>query len=202
MKAYFNPDESILIHKLASGSEKAFYMLYATYFKQIYSFVLDYVKSPDLAEDICQEIFLKIWHDRTGLREIKCFKAYLFTIARNHTLNMLRKASNSRTVLGEVLNYYPSNEKTTENEVQLKEYQRYLQETLAGLTPTARRIFKLCREEQKTYDQVARELGVSRNAIKKHMVQTMKTLKALIEGPLEVRWCVFFWIIFSISSYI
>jgi RNA polymerase sigma-70 factor (ECF subfamily) len=202
MKAYFNPDESILIKKLANGSEKAFYTLYGKYFKRVYSFVLAYVKSPDLTEDVCQEIFIKIWHNRASLVEIKSFKAYLFTITRNHTLNILRKASNSRITMVEVLSYYPTNEKTTENEVQLKEYQRYLHETLDGLSPTARRIFKLCREEQKTYDQVARELGISRNAIKKHMVQTMKTLKALIEGPLEVRWCIFFWMNIAISAFI
>ncbi|MFC6099149.1 RNA polymerase sigma factor [Olivibacter domesticus] len=198
MKAYFNPDESILIKKLAIGNEKAFYSLYSKYFKQIYSFVLDYVKSPDLAQDLCQEIFIKIWNDRTNMLEVRCFKAYLFTIARNHTLNNLRKVANSRAVIEEVFSHYPVNEKTTEDDLQMKEYQRYLQETLNSLTPTARRVFKLCREEQKTYDEVAKEMGVSRNAIKKHMVQTMKTLKALVEGPLEVHWCVCFWIFYTI----
>jgi len=199
MKAYFNSDESILIKKLVVGSEKAFYSLYSKYFKQIYSFVFDYVKSPDLAQDLCQEIFIKIWNDRANMLEVKCFKAYLFTIARNHTLNNLRKAANSRAAMSKVFSHYPINEKTTENDVQMKEYQRHLQETLDSLTPTARRVFKLCREEQKTYDEVAREMGVSRNAIKKHMVQTMKTLKALVEGPLEVHWCICFWIFYAIS---
>lgn len=198
MKAYFNPDESILIKKLASGSEKAFYSLYGKYFKQIYSFVLDYVKSPDLTQDLCQEIFIKIWNDRANMLDVKYFKAYLFTIARNHTLNNLRKAANSRAAMQEVFSHYPVNEKTTENEVQMKEYQHHLQETLNSLTPTARRVFKLCREEQKTYDEVAKEMGVSRNAIKKHMVQTMKTLKALVEGPLEVHWCICLWIFYAL----
>lgn len=201
MKAHFNPDESVLIKNLANNSERAFYSLYNKYFQQIYSFVLGYVKSPDLTEDICQEIFLKIWHDRTNLSKIKSFKAYLFTITRNYTLNILRKAANSRLVMNKVLSYYPTNEKTTENIVQLKEYEQHLQETLAGLSPTARRIFKLCREEQKTYDEAARELGISRNAVKKHMVQTLKTLKALIEGPLEVRWCILFFILYTTYIY-
>ncbi|QQT25523.1 RNA polymerase sigma factor [Sphingobacterium spiritivorum] len=176
---------------LTNGDEHAFEDIYEQYFQSVYIFVLAYVKSPDLAQDICQEIFMKVWNKREQFAQVLSFKHYLFTLAKNHTLNQLRKISRSNASLQEVLRYYPIAEQTTGNNIQHKEYEKFIEEAYEKLSPTAKRVFTLCREQQMTYDQVAEEMGFSRDAVKKYMVQTMKTFRSLLSGPLDIQVCLF-----------
>ncbi|MGJ1420172.1 RNA polymerase sigma factor [Sphingobacterium spiritivorum] len=184
------PEKQIL-PALSNGDERAFEAIYEQYFQSVYLFVQGYVKSPDLAQDICQEIFMKVWDNRERFAKVLSFRHYLFTLAKNHTLNHLRSISRSNVSIQELLRYYPLEEQTTGNSIQEKEYEKFIQRAFENLSPTAKQVFDLCREKQMTYDQVAKEMGFSRDAVKKYMVQTMKTFRSLISGPLDIHFCIF-----------
>jgi RNA polymerase sigma-70 factor (ECF subfamily) len=60
--------------------------------------------------------------------------------------------------------------------LQWKEYEQKIQEAVAQLPPKRQIVFRLCREENKSYDDVSNELGISRNTVKEHMVLAMKNI--------------------------
>jgi RNA polymerase sigma-70 factor (family 1) len=168
-------EEHLLLEAIAAGDEPSFSRLYDHYRPKVRNYVGRVVKMPELADDLVQEIFIKIWETRKTLPDIKCFSAFLFTIARNHSLNSLQAISKSNHALSGLIRHVESHR--IDDETLDKDYLRFIEKTLAAISPRSREVFRLCREQTMSYEQVAAELGISRNAVKKHMVAVMRNLK-------------------------
>lgn len=179
-------DERLLLQQVIAGDTKSFSCLYNLYNRSIYTFILKYVHSVPLAEDLTQEVFLKIWENRFKLNHIQSFKAYLFVTARNHTLNSLKVIFKSEVAMGEVMTSFINARSETEETISDKEYLEFLQRALNKLPKRTREIFMLCREQGRTYEEVAKALNISRNAVKNHMVQSMKVLSISVEKELGI----------------
>jgi RNA polymerase sigma-70 factor (ECF subfamily) len=188
-------DDQQLLQKMIAGDELALARLFGKYKGLIYHFVMKYVNSPLLAEDLTQEVFIKIWENRTNLLAVTSFKSYLFTVAKNHTLNSMKAAFRSEAALGLVVNSFIAARNSTEDELIHQEYLAFLRRILESLPPRTREIFYMCREQEKTYDEVAQELGISRNAVKNHMVASMKALSFSLKKELGISLTVFFAIV-------
>jgi RNA polymerase sigma-70 factor (family 1) len=173
-------EKTLLLH-VAKGDEKAFEKLYTTHIDFIYRFILKFVKSPELAEDLTQETFIKIWESEVQLADVRSFKDYLFIAARNNAFNFLKRASRENIAKGEILRHYqqPVAEESLDRLVS-KNYMEFIQEVLDSLPAQTRQIFLLCREQNKSYDEVATLMGISRNTVKKHMVRSNKTFTNLL----------------------
>jgi len=85
-----NP-EAQLIAKYLAGDEKSLEILIKSYLKPIYSFVYRYVRNEQEAEDITQEVFVKVWRNLKKFDQDKSFKTWIFSIAKNTSIDWLRK---------------------------------------------------------------------------------------------------------------
>ncbi|WP_316747163.1 RNA polymerase sigma-70 factor [Pedobacter gandavensis] len=186
MPAKYKLSDQEIQAKIIAGEESAFSELYDRYSAVLSAYIKRFVHSSDLAEDLTQEVFIKIWQCKSKLEEVRSIKAYLFIMARNHTLNSLKKAMRSDVAMAEVLNSFVEQRNDTEEELLSKEYLQYLEKALSELPGRTREIFKLCRQEGKSYDEVASALGISRNAVKNHMVGSMKILSASVKKDLGI----------------
>jgi RNA polymerase sigma factor (sigma-70 family) len=117
--------------------------------------------------------------------EVHSFKAYLFGISRNHTLNILKRASVNTAAMGFILDNYHE-QSSPEDELVTKDYFAYLNQVISKISPQSRTVFILCRQQHKSYDEVAELLGISRNAVKKHMVKSMKILSLAVKRDLNL----------------
>jgi RNA polymerase sigma-70 factor (family 1) len=185
-RAYSTFSDQELTSRLAESDEYAFAELYKRYKSQIYLLIKKFVISAQMAEDLTQEVFVKIWESGPKLNDVQSIRPYLMVTARNHTLNNLKKALRTEEAMGVILNAYVDDRRVTEEAIITKEYAQFLENTLANIPLRSREIFKLCREQGKTYDEVAVKLGISRNAIKNHMVATMKVLSAAVQKDLGI----------------
>ena len=170
-------EEEVVLQQLQAGNESSFASIYNHYYSFVHAQVLHIMHSPDMAEDVTQEIFLKIWEARGKLSEVRSFKSYLFITARNYTLNVLKSAARSESAMGEIIRHFDKSRNTTEDQVQDNEYMRFIHRQLEALPPRSREIFNMCRIQSKTYNEVAAELGISRDAVKSRMVHVMKILR-------------------------
>ncbi|RKR84026.1 RNA polymerase sigma-70 factor (ECF subfamily) [Mucilaginibacter gracilis] len=175
-----------LLPELIAGRAEAFSVLYERYNRNIYQFIYKYVHSAALADDLTQEVFIRLWNGRQQLSHVQSFKGYLLISARNHTLNSLKAALRSERAMGEVVRNFVAQRKTTDERLLENDYAAFLQRELSKLPERSREIFRLCRQEYRTYEEVALELGISKSAVKNHMVYTMKVLKASVEHELGV----------------
>lgn len=170
-------NEKELLQKVAEGNQASFGTVYEAYHHALCQFVQKYVKAPDLAGDLVQDVFAQIWIKRSDLLAVDSLGAYLFTSARNHTLNFLKKASRENNLKAAILRHYEPAVVNADYHLLTAEYKQFIQNILNTLPPQTRAVFQLCREEGMSYDEAASHLGISRNAVKKHMVRSLKLFR-------------------------
>ena len=78
-------NEKALLNLVAQGDESVFRIVFDHYRDAIYAFALKVIRHESIAEEIVQDVFVKIWINRTGLSDIRNFADFLYIIARNHT---------------------------------------------------------------------------------------------------------------------
>jgi len=183
-KKTYNEEE--LLARLVSDDQEAFTSLYNQYKTTLHLFVLKFIKSPSLAEDITQEVFMKIWEKREQLSAVNSFKDYLFITARNHTLNRLKFIARQEIAVGEIVRNYPNTKNDTSYQLLQQEYGEYIQRVLSSLPERTREVFQLCRVEEKSYDEVAALLGITRHAVKKHMMRSNKAFRDTLGDELNI----------------
>jgi len=168
-------EEEQLMLSVAAGDEQAFSRLYWHYYPLVYPNVLRLVKVPALTEDIVQDIFLKIWEGKEQLPEVKCFAAFLSTVARNHSLNVIKSVARSNHALSAVISHFQ--EHRFDDEALSNDYRKFIEKAMQTIPPRSREVFRKCREHGMSYEEVAAEMGISRNAVKKHMVASIRILR-------------------------
>lgn len=174
--AYFD-EKSLLLH-LKNDDSEAYIRLYNHYQPLLYPYILRFAKKPSLAEDVVQDVFLKIWEVRRRIDPELSFKAYLYRISRNQVFKLMKKIASDEALRQEVMLHINTTDAPAHVQLQWKQYQEVLNATINQLPPQRQKIFRLCREQGKTYEEVAAQLGISRNTVKEHMVMAMKFVKA------------------------
>jgi RNA polymerase sigma-70 factor (ECF subfamily) len=170
---------------IKSGDGSAFAELYERYHDPIYRFIRKYLRSDELSEDICQNVFIKFWEQREQPVIIREISAWLFTIAKRQALDFLKRASVEQTAMGAILAAYPGNHNTEDDHIS-KDYLQFIDRVLDSLPEQTKLIFQLCRQQHKSYDEAAELLGISRHTVKKHMMRSMKVLKDAAENELGI----------------
>lgn len=177
---------SLFNNNLPVAENQNFSHLYDVYSKPLNKFIQRYVHSEIIAEDIVQDIFVKIWSDRGKFGHILEPEAYLFRMAKNASLDYLKKIKKIELLPDEIIREFKNYNNGVENLAQEKEYFAFLKHQLAKLPETSQKIFNMCREQGKSYDEVSAELNISRNTVKHHMVATMKALKKNVLEKLKI----------------
>lgn len=191
-------NESVLLQEIASGDTSAFREIYDHYSPPVCCFIKKYLRSQELSDDICQNVFIKVWEQRKQLSEVAEFGAWAFTIAKRQCIDFLKKASREETAMSMILSAYQGDVSQSENVLQTREYLQFVEDVLSRMPPRTVAVFRLCRQQSKTYDEAAEELGITRDAIKKHMVRSMRILKESAEKELGISFCLL-WILLTSS---
>jgi RNA polymerase sigma-70 factor (ECF subfamily) len=168
-----------LITRVVQGDEIAFEQLFRQYKNKLYSFIFNLSGSATIAEDVLQDVFLKIWRDRAQLTGIDNFNAYLYRMAQNTAINVLRRQSREALLLNEVQRLAPEGVQGHEL-LAAKEVQAALQQAISNLPPQQRKVYQLGQEQGLTYEQIAGSLGISTSTVRNHMVQALKAIREYI----------------------
>lgn len=169
-------EEKELILLLKQSSKNAFTALYKQYWKQVYNFSRLYLTNTDAAEEVVQEVFIKIWETREFIREDDHFKGLLFIITRNLIFNQHRKNLNEDfykvTVLAAMEKPYD-----VEEEIDANNLREYIDRLIDELPPRRREIFNLSRKEQKSHKEIALLLNISEKTVENQIGEALKYLK-------------------------
>lgn len=177
-----NKDLVILLKK---GDVIAFDNIYSIYSKRLYGFAIRYVKQKEDAEGIVQEVFIKIWETRNKIDIYSSFDSFIFTIAYNTTISLLRKRISEHKYLEQLNSVQQIIEKDQIiDEIYFKEINNQLKVLIDQLTPRQKEIFHLSREEGMTHEEIAKKLNISVNTVKNHMTATLAFIKSHINKGL------------------
>ena len=169
-----------LVIRLKKGDLHSFKILYDAFHIKIFNFCSLYLKSREDAEEIVQDTFVKIWQHKHELDPELSLNGYIFRIAKNLSLNKLRKRVNK------VENTLPLYDKArwwnqTEEEILFREMEGLLAEAMEGLPPKRQEIFKLSRINGLSHEQIATQLKISEQTVKGQIHKAIKYLRRYIE---------------------
>jgi RNA polymerase sigma-70 factor (ECF subfamily) len=174
------------IKLLCKGNAQAFNSLYEKYHTHLYYFALKFLKAGELAEEAVHDVFLKIWENRKNLRPDLNFKAYLFTICKNHIVNMLLRATKEREIKNKIALHLATSHNELEETVVYADYMHLAYEAIHHLPPQRQLVFKLCREEGKTYAEIAETLNISTGTVRDHIVKAGKFIKSYLAAHAQI----------------
>jgi RNA polymerase sigma-70 factor (family 1) len=179
-------NENDLLLQIALGNEAAFAHLVNHYWQKVFSICLTYVKLPETAEDISQEIFLKIWHKRESLSTIDSFDNYIFIITRNTVVSTLRKTSFQKNVQAEIADTIAASQMSAEDMLVSKKLSELLANAVTCLPPQQQKIWQLSRDGGLSHEDIAREMGISKNTVKVHLVRAINFIRTYLSQYLSL----------------
>ncbi|ADB41622.1 RNA polymerase sigma factor [Spirosoma linguale] len=166
-----------LVIRLKQNDEVAFEALFRRYYRYLYSIAVQYLKDPVLAEDALQEIYLKLWVNRSQLDELQSVRSYLATAMRHQVLNSIR--DNKRAILRHITHQASQSDTdtTTEETLLFNEYSSVFREGLRKLSAQRRLVFTLRSEQGLSNEEVASKLKISINTVKVQYYQACRFLR-------------------------
>ncbi|TDQ75323.1 RNA polymerase sigma factor [Sphingobacterium yanglingense] len=177
-----NQRQANLLTDLRADSYEAFYAIYNELGPIIASKLLQIVKDPNIAEDLHQETFLRLWASRGQIPKESNLKAYIFTIAKNLSIDFFRKIAKDRKLQREIFQHLTITYEHVDALIQSQENAEIFQQILNLLPPQRKQVFLLIKMEGKSYQEVADFYGVSLSTIKDHMAKAMKLVKTQLKA--------------------
>lgn len=175
-------EEKKLLILLAEGSEYAFQLIFDRHRNRIFKLAMQYVKSPAIAEDIVQDVFLKIWFQRTNLPGINSLEGWIYTLSRNLILNHLKKLSHEWNIRGNWAEHTIHFEETTDHKIRTDQYNQVLLQAVSQLTNQQQLIYRLAKENGLSYDAIAKKLSLSPRTVKTHMANALSSIRKFLRS--------------------
>lgn len=153
--------EDSFLKALARGDETAFNELFVLYYPKVKSFALRLIGDDFIAEDVAQDIFMKLWIRRDELESINDLKSYLFIAARNSSIKSVRQLMR-KTNIDDIARQLHGPETDT---VELNEPLDHVRRVIDDMPSQQRRVFKMSREDGIANRKIAEQLGISRGTV-------------------------------------
>lgn len=150
------------------------------YAGKVYTMAIGYLKSPVEAQDVVQEIFVKIWEKRDSVTEIGNFPAYLHVIVRNLLINKLQKKIPVFSP-NELALQVPEDRHLPHQQLDYRELTELIAAAIAQLPPRQQQVYCLSREKGLNHQQIAKELGLSYDTVREHMSKALKNIRYSLE---------------------
>jgi RNA polymerase sigma-70 factor (family 1) len=168
----------------AGHNEKMIEVIFSDIFRKhehkLYSLVVRLTKSDHAAKDILQEVFLKLWTQRSTLHTIHNMEAWLYRITENKIIDFLRKASADNRLKKNIWTSLQQCANESEQFLEVKEYNQIIQKAIDQLPPQRRLIYRLSKEEGMNYEQIAGELQISKHTVKNQLFNAIQSLRRLL----------------------
>lgn len=180
VNALYNEKE--LLSQIANGDEIAFNALFNHYQRKIFSISWKLTGVRSAAEDVVQEVFIKLWVHKENLPEIDNFNAYINRVVSNHIYNMLRKVAHENTFLKETIASRRGDADNCMDTISYRELQNTLHRIITQLPPQQKRVYQLSRDEGLTYEEIAERLHIGKATVKTHMIEALRAIRVHLKN--------------------
>ena len=176
------PQQKELLVELAEGSESAFEEIYKLYSPRLFGRLLKLVKSSSVAEEILQDVFLKLWEHRKSIDSERSFRSFLFKIAENKVYDFFRSVARDKKRAAELIVLSTTRYTEIEEFFLFDEKSVAVQRAIDTLPAQRQQVFRLCKLDGKSYKEVSELLGISLSTISDHIVKGKKTIREYLKS--------------------
>ncbi len=174
-------NEKIWIEQIQNGDTDSFKKMVITYSEPLCIFAYRIVQRSDVAEDLVQDLFVKIWESRDNWEPLGTIKAYLFKAVRNKAINYLDhqkvKIRLHSTIVEQKQFEKTNTESTTEKLFKDKAFVEELQEAIKELPNRTKLVYTLHRQDGFKYSEIAWIMGISQKTVESHMTRALISLR-------------------------
>lgn len=187
--------EELLIKKLRKGDERAFRLLYDRHYVLLCRFANQLLNNAALAEEVVDDVIFYLWEHRQEVEIRYSIRAYLMRAVRNRCLNELQLQSHheelhiSSFLSPESMDFLDSlfvDNKQPLGMLLEQELEEELKRSIDELPLECRKVFYKSRFEQKKYEEIATELGISVNTVKYHIKNALAFLQRRLGSYLKL----------------
>lgn len=179
-------NDEALFALIEKGDERAFTQAYDRYHKLLYVLAYRYLMNANMAEDVVQHVFSRLWEFRTELRVGISLKNYLFTMTKNHVLNLIRNENSAITKNYEMAQSAPAYEDNLIEDLEKKELMSNFYKAVDMLPVQKREICLMKVREELTNQEIAERMKLSVNTVKTHYSEALKLLRVHLRKMLII----------------
>lgn len=173
-------EEGVLLSRIAEGDEEAFATLFHAWRDRLYFFTLRITNSSQQAEDLVQDVFVKLWLMRADLGGIYNFQAWIYRVIQNQAISDLRRLSLETTILSQLRREAASGGLSADEQLLHKQLQQKLQEAVERLPPRQKQIYTMIRIEGLKQEEIASRLNLSLSTVQNHMTEALRKLRMIL----------------------
>lgn len=181
MDSFSTDMERDWLNRISAGDEQAFTQLFEAYSDTTYGFAIAYTKTAAAAEEVVQDIFLKLWLGREQLRDVQSFKDHLFIITRNHLVDFLRKKLREKQYRQQLARHFKETTITPHEEFLFKESLERIGKAIATLPPRQQTIYHLRRNEGMPLTEIALKMNISRLTVRNHLNKALSAIREYLQ---------------------
>jgi RNA polymerase sigma-70 factor (family 1) len=178
-------DEQLII-RVGDDDKQALEQLFRKYYKPLVRFAKEIVKSKDQAEDMVQEVFVKIWDRRQSIHINSQVKSYLYVAVKNHCFNQLKLNERKQWLEDGMEDDIRIATTEAHNKLDTIQLEQQIQSAIAALPPKCGLIFKMSRFEEKTYKEIAEALELSVKTVENQMGKALTLMRASLSHYLTL----------------
>lgn len=170
----------LLLEQLKQGNESAFNELYHRYSKILLSNMRNLVKNNEIAKELLQNLFLKVWEKRESIDTNKSFRSFLFTIAQNMVYDYFRKVALDKKAMVRLMTTTVEFYSHTEEDLELKESSEMFSNAIETLPSQRKRVYLLSKVEGKSHGEISKILNISISTVNNHMVKANHQIRSYL----------------------
>jgi RNA polymerase sigma-70 factor (family 1) len=183
---YFAPRKmaDVQVHQwlrlTAEGDEVAFRSLYDRYHGKVFSVALDFLRDPVAAQDIMQDIFVKVWENRQHLGTVLNFGGWVATLTRNYVINSLKRKipANFQDDISD--REFTDERANPEEHLDLQQMEKLIREAVSSLPPRQAEVYELSRDSALSNKEIAARLGLSYHTVREHLALALKGIRSYL----------------------
>ncbi len=182
-----------LLIDLKKGNQKAFTRIFQFYNSKLSYFAKEYVIDEEVALNMVQDAFLKLWENSKNLKDSTSINAYLYTITRNNCLNYLKhqkvEAKYHQKITKDSLELelnYGALKRLEYDLYDFEEVQKIIDHTIELLSPQCKQVFLLSRYENLTNAEIADKLGITVKAVEANITRALKIFRLELKDYLSL----------------
>ncbi|RIH62807.1 RNA polymerase sigma-70 factor [Mariniphaga sediminis] len=165
-----------LVEELRRGDLEAFDQIFKKYGDRLFGFALTYLKSREEAEELVQDVFLKIWSNRKNLKKVSSLKSYLFTIAYHNMCRLFREKQIHEKYSKEIA-FLGKQAANLEEQLEYKSTLEQVDRLIEKLPEKQKIIFIKSRREGKTSKEIADEMNLSPGTVDNQISAAIRFLR-------------------------
>lgn len=161
----------------------AFRILFRHYYTALFQFAVSIVKMRETAEEIVEDVFIKVWDKRKRMTEIANLRLYLYVSVKNHCLNYVtRRGTTTEIDLDQLDVVCAELVPSPEDLLVASELLQKLNKSIHELSPKCRIVYKMVKENGLSYKEVGKILNISPRTVENHIAAAIKKLASVLDA--------------------